>query len=181
VAHPQIRLTRRLNKTLTTAERITHDRGIVSVLVDLHAALDRAVFAAYGWPNTLENGSIVERVLALNAQRARDERRGIVTWLRPAFQRGRVALPGSGTQERLQEATVAASVTKWPKQIKEQLDVVRRLLAVPRSKAEIRGLLKGARTADVEAILESLALLGLAVSHVGASGVRWRATSSVGA
>ena len=39
-------------------------------LVDAHRKLDEAVFAAYGWPSTLTDSEILERLLALNHQRA---------------------------------------------------------------------------------------------------------------
>ena len=39
-------------------------------LAALHAALDQAVFAAYGWPAELSDEEILERLLALNLQRA---------------------------------------------------------------------------------------------------------------
>src|SRR5581483_6626609 len=39
-------------------------------LADLHRKLDEAVFAAYGWPPTLTDAEILERLLALNHERA---------------------------------------------------------------------------------------------------------------
>jgi hypothetical protein len=39
-------------------------------LDDAHRKLDEAVFAAYGWPPTLTDSEILERLLALNHQRA---------------------------------------------------------------------------------------------------------------
>jgi type II restriction/modification system DNA methylase subunit YeeA len=39
-------------------------------LADAHRKLDEAVFAAYGWPSTLTDAEILERLLALNHQRA---------------------------------------------------------------------------------------------------------------
>ena len=41
-----------------------------SWLVDLHRRLDEAVFAAYGWPSTLTDAEVLERLLALNHERA---------------------------------------------------------------------------------------------------------------
>ena len=44
--------------------------------IDLaHRRLDQAVFAAYGWPTDLSDEDILERVLALNLERARGEGR----------------------------------------------------------------------------------------------------------
>ncbi|MGH9592104.1 MAG: class I SAM-dependent DNA methyltransferase, partial [Bryobacteraceae bacterium] len=39
-------------------------------LENAHAKLDKAVFAAYGWPVTLSDEEILERLLALNQARA---------------------------------------------------------------------------------------------------------------
>ena len=39
-------------------------------LVELHRKLDEAVFAAYGWPATLTDAELLERLLALNHARA---------------------------------------------------------------------------------------------------------------
>jgi len=39
-------------------------------LADLHHRLDTAVFASYGWPTTLTDAEILERLLALNHERA---------------------------------------------------------------------------------------------------------------
>ena len=40
-------------------------------LANLHATLDAAVFAAYGWPETLDDGALLERLLDLNFARDR--------------------------------------------------------------------------------------------------------------
>ena len=39
-------------------------------LAELHRKLDEAVFAAYGWPATLTDAELLERLLALNHARA---------------------------------------------------------------------------------------------------------------
>ena len=39
-------------------------------LANLHANLDAAVYAAYHWPAELEDEEILERILALNLERA---------------------------------------------------------------------------------------------------------------
>jgi hypothetical protein len=81
---------------------------LVCVLGELHDNLDRAVFAAYGWEDLGERlvgkpgattpwpekpaeqaeaeEELLVRLVALNAERAAEESRGIVRWLRPEFQ-----------------------------------------------------------------------------------------------
>ena len=39
-------------------------------LANLHATLDGAVFAAYGWPPDIGDDEMLERLLALNLERA---------------------------------------------------------------------------------------------------------------
>lgn len=71
---------------LTDNERIVHQRGLVTVLKDVHDNIDAAVFAAYGWPNGLTDEEILGRLVELNSERAKEEQGGMVRWLRPEFQ-----------------------------------------------------------------------------------------------
>ncbi|MDI9603194.1 MAG: hypothetical protein QM328_13745, partial [Acidobacteriota bacterium] len=50
-------------------------------LDNLHKDLDRAVLAAYGWPEDIGDEELLERLLALNLERAEEEERGILTRL----------------------------------------------------------------------------------------------------
>jgi hypothetical protein len=45
-------------------------RADIQELDDIHAALDDAVLDADGWPHDLSDEQILERLLALNLQRA---------------------------------------------------------------------------------------------------------------
>ena len=45
---------------------------IIEELDHIHTALDHAVLDAYGWPHTLTDDQILERLLALNLERARE-------------------------------------------------------------------------------------------------------------
>ncbi|WP_315855245.1 class I SAM-dependent DNA methyltransferase [Chenggangzhangella methanolivorans] len=61
-------------------------RGLVLVIKELHEEIDRTTLDAYGWPRSLGDEAILERLVALNAERAREEQSGEVRWLRPEFQ-----------------------------------------------------------------------------------------------
>ncbi len=76
----------RSGEPLTAKEKTIHDDGLVSVLKKIHDDLDAAVFDAYGWPATLSDDEILERLVALNHERAAEEKRGLIRWLRPEFQ-----------------------------------------------------------------------------------------------
>jgi hypothetical protein len=86
----------RSGEALTDKEKKIHDDGLVSVLKKIHDDLDAAVFDAYGWPVTLTDDEILERLVALNHERAAEEKRGLVRWLRPEFQ----AKEGAGDVQR---------------------------------------------------------------------------------
>ena len=72
--------------TLSAKERLIHEQGLVSVLKQIHDDLDRAVADAYGWPADLPDEELLARLVALNAERAREEANGLVRWLRPEYQ-----------------------------------------------------------------------------------------------
>ena len=48
--------------------------------------IDLAVADAYGWPVDLDEQGVLENILRLNAERAAQESRGDVAWLRPDYQ-----------------------------------------------------------------------------------------------
>jgi hypothetical protein len=58
----------------------------VGIIDRLHQQIDAEVAAAYGWPADLPPAEIVARLVALNAERAAEEKAGRVRWLRPVYQ-----------------------------------------------------------------------------------------------
>ncbi len=66
------------------ADRAT--RGRARILSHLHDQLDAAVAAAYGWEWPLAPHEIITRLVALNAERAAEEKSGHIRWLRPEYQ-----------------------------------------------------------------------------------------------
>ncbi|MFZ4774613.1 MAG: DNA methyltransferase [Terrimicrobiaceae bacterium] len=115
-AHPKLTLTDiynvleklRAGTPLGAKEQITHERGLVSVLRQIHDDLDAAVAEAYGFPDKIQRtagfqpapknpsgqdargplatDAILAHLCALNAQRAAEEADGQIRWLRPEFQ-----------------------------------------------------------------------------------------------
>lgn len=78
----------RSGAALTGKEQALDAKGLVSLLLDLHQRLDAAVAQAYGWPVELSDADILERLVALNHERAAEEGQGKVRWLRPDYQAG---------------------------------------------------------------------------------------------
>src|SRR2546423_15594558 len=117
----------RRDEHLNERERATHEQGLVSVLKQIHDELDAAVFDAYGWPATLSDEEILERLVRLNAERAAEERAGLVRWLRPEFQKPTEGVAAAFGEEFAAVAATAAKQEKqpWPKAIPEQARAVR--------------------------------------------------------
>ncbi|MFN8011079.1 MAG: type IIL restriction-modification enzyme MmeI [Holophagaceae bacterium] len=76
----------RAEEPFTQAEQVLDAKALPSVLKELHDRLDRAVAEAYGWPADLSEAAILERLMALNAERRAEEAAGKVRWLRPEYQ-----------------------------------------------------------------------------------------------
>ena len=173
-AHPKLTLTQMYNvlEKLRAGERIEgkdrqiYDHGLVGILKDIHDRIDAEVAAAYGWPAALTDDEILHRLVDLNRERAAEEARGHVLWLRPDYQNpaGRVA-QAKGEQGTL-DIGQAATATKaaWPKALPEQIAAVRAALgelgeATPEQVA--RHFHRG-RAGTVRPLLESLSALGQA-------------------
>ena len=60
----------RSGASLTDKEKALDAKGLVSLLLDLHQKLDAAVAQAYGWPVELSDADILDRLVALNHERA---------------------------------------------------------------------------------------------------------------
>ena len=141
----------RSGETLTAKDKEIHDKGLVSVLKQIHDDLDAAVLDAYGWADlasaipiadilarggpdaeTLEQ-QLLTRLVALNHERAAEEKRGLIRWLRPDFQ-----APGIATAQQTEigladdgdatPETTAPVVLDWPAELPGQVAALRKLL-----------------------------------------------------
>ncbi|MGE4290801.1 MAG: class I SAM-dependent DNA methyltransferase [Desulfovibrio sp.] len=170
--HPKLTMTQMYNvlealragRELTPAERQINDQGLVTLLKDIHDRLDAAVAEAYGWPANLPEHEILERLVALNAERAAEEERGVIRWLRPEYQ-ARLHKPVRVQQAKLVAGAEQAKGEKlpWPKTLAERtravLDALARV-AGPADVEHIRSQYARAQARQVEEILETLASLG---------------------
>jgi len=167
---------------MTAKERAIHEMGLVSVLKSLHDELDAAVLAAYGWNDAPSDEAILERLVALNAERAAEEAAGQVRWLRPAFQhpqQTQAVLEGAGlsrpthsTLSVAKEGGTAPPPTAkdrhpWPATLPEQVAAVARVLAearAPLSEADLAARFtgKGPWKKRLPQLLDTLVALGRA-------------------
>jgi hypothetical protein len=189
-AHPSLTITAMYNVleklraggTLTPKERTIHEEGLVSVLRQLHDDLDRAVFEAYGWPSTLTDEELLEKLVRLNAERAEEEQQGLVRWLRPELQnasgqRAMVQTALGGESDGVTEAS-APKRSAWPKRLPDQAALVRDLVlrgGQAWTAAEVAVRFQGAGPKAASAVLDTLAALGLVVAYEARGERRWRA------
>lgn len=173
-AHPKLTLTAMYNvlEKLRAGDRIEgkdreiYDQGLIGILRDLHDQIDRAVADAYGWPATLTDDEILHRLVDLNRERAAEEARGQIRWLRPDYQNpaGKSAA-AKGEQTAMDIGpTETTAKTPWPKTLPEQIAAVRTALtdlgtATPE---QVARQFARARATSVQPLLESLTALGQA-------------------
>ncbi|SHH99089.1 class I SAM-dependent DNA methyltransferase [Marivita hallyeonensis] len=172
-AHPKLTLTSMYNvleklragETIEGKDREIYDQGLIGILKDLHDQVDAAVAEAYGWPNYLSDEDILFRLVALNKERAEEEARGHIRWLRPDYQNPEGRQTTKGTQAEL-DVGPAAKVEKapWPKTLPDQIAAVREALADmgEATPEQIARRFLRARTTSVQPLLDSLAALGQA-------------------
>jgi hypothetical protein len=199
--------TLRSGKALTVKERTIHEQGLVSVVRQLHDELDAAVLDAYGWSDLLTllrvshgnespptgqtredaarafKEAVLERLVALNAERAAEEARGLIRWLRPEFQ-NRGAQPGPQQTEmdtdteadddnsKSTASSTAAKPKPWPKDPVDQVRAVADLLVSSRTSLTVDDITarfssRGPWKRRVGPLLEMLVALGRATEREG--------------
>ena len=159
---------------LNAKEKSIHDLGLVAVLKSLHEELDAAVLAAYGWHDHPDDEQILERLVALNAERAAEEAAGTFRWLRPGFQApssAQVPMAGLGDSGRRNQKSDGATSPpvaparmpqQWPGALPDQLAALAAALGgTPQSLDELAARFTGrgrwkARLPDILAALEAL-------------------------
>lgn len=140
---------------LSDKELAIHEAGLVSVLKEIHDDIDRAVLEAYGWGDLIPalvgkpgatlpsphksaaqeaaEEDLLGRLVALNRERAAEEARGLVRWLRPEYQIPRLGRKVAGAEAQIEAdlgiVAPAARRPKWPSDGLEQFRQVREVLA----------------------------------------------------
>ena len=189
-AHPDLTLTNLYNvveklrreESLTDKDRKIHDDGFAAVLKQIHDELDAAVLAAYGWSDLatktpladrLARGdealeqAILMRLVALNHERAAEEAKGQIRWLRPDYQNPTGTTASKADQTELDVAAIAPTpkgTLPWPKTLPEKVAALRQLLPTTGPDAHAMaghfGKRTKARLTEISQILETLQSLG---------------------
>jgi len=117
-------------------------------------------------------------LVKLNAERAEEERNGLIRWLRPDFQTKGESKPVQIEIERGPRALAPAAGTlkPWPKDLADRIAAVRACLRPSESRdlETIAAQFKRAQRKDVASVLDALAALGLAVAYDLPKGRVWR-------
>jgi hypothetical protein len=156
-----------INRPLSVQERDIHDRGLVSLLRQHHSAIDRTVAEAYGWPINLTEPEIITRLVTLNRERAEEEGKGLVRWLRPEFQAPDTFALATKPLDFGEAAVqvVPKILMLWPKSLPDQITAVAKILTsapTPLSSREVAGAFEGKRARTIEPVLNALAAVGQA-------------------
>lgn len=161
---------------LNAKEKAIHEQGLVSVLKQLHDELDLAVLAAYGWNELallmeVVNGNLparrisptasredikreleealLEKLVALNSERAEDEKKGIIHWLRPEYQNPQGTVIANAIDEQTELAmdeeagapvVISSEKQPWPKGDLEQVKAVADLIATSKSSLNLESV-----------------------------------------
>jgi SAM-dependent methyltransferase len=158
----------RAGEVLNERERITHEQGLVSTLKDLHDDLDAAVCDAYGWSHNLTDEKILESLITLNHERAEEERRGVIRWLRPIYQHPQGTAQTSldiGTEQATKVEVTGRTKLRFPSNLAEQARAVRNALGEYSgvvTPAQLAKSFQRARVDRIEELLDTLVLLGQA-------------------
>jgi hypothetical protein len=158
----------RAGRVLTEREQKHATQGHGHTLADLHRRLDAAVLDAYAWsdldPETPAFAQkLLARLVALNAQRAREESEGHVRYLRPAFQSPGAAQVGFVLPPEEYPVYEAATLRPWPTGQADQFVAVRQTVSAlsTGTAADIASRFRGAGPKTVAPILDTLTSLGL--------------------
>lgn len=145
----------RLGEALTPADKTIHDKGLISILGQLHDEIDRMVLDSYGWSDLADHiigkpggttpynnksdeqaiaeDQLLTRLVQLNKKRAEDEAQALIHWLRPEYQNPETKFTQLHTQTELDElgsdsmevSTKSIAKQIWPKEMREQVVLVR--------------------------------------------------------
>jgi hypothetical protein len=185
----------RSGEPLSTKEKTIHQQGLLSILKELHDDLDRAVFDAYGWNDLGDKlvgkpgattplpdkpadqaeaeEELLTRLVALNAQRAKEEAQGYIRWLRPEYQAPEASQSSADVAPKEAEQTEVPSPESkktWPKTMPEQVAAIRTLLTRgPQTSEALADQFKRKPAKAIEQVLAALEVLG----HVKQIEMQW--------
>lgn len=182
----------RSEEPFSDREREQHEVAQTEILRQLHDELDAAVADAYGWPMDLSDADILLKLVDLNKERAAEEARGVVRWLRPEYQAPETITATTTaliTEETEAETVVALAPIEpqpWPKDLKDQLGALRAVLTSSARLWTLESVAqafknRGRYRESIAAHLDLLTDLGMLSRVDTADGPRWHRPQAMGA
>ncbi len=122
----------------------------------------------------MTDAETLERLVALNAERAAEEQRSVIHWLRPEYQarppavgtkQSELTLPEAQPRKPAKPKAIRKTKTAWGKTLVERVQAVEAALHAapgPVTPADLATQFTRAKPEDVAEILETLATLGRA-------------------
>jgi hypothetical protein len=182
----------RSGELFTDQERALHEIAQTEILRQFHDELDAAVADAYGWPVDLPDADLLVNLVALNKERAAEEARGLVRWLRPEYQAPETVT--ATTPALLPEEKDVESVASliriepqpWPRDLKDQLGALRAVLTSSARLWTLEAVTQAFRSRgryreSIAAHLDLLTDLGMLSRVDTPEGPRWHRLQAMGA
>lgn len=168
----------RARESLSVNDKVIHEAALLSTLKQLHDDLDKTVAEAYGWLWPMTDAEILEKIVSLNGDRASEEARGQIRWLRPEYQKPLFSSENQSTlilrdskspisisAEKRSGKMAKAKGTIWPQSMAHRAKAVEAALAAAENSITAQSLAKQfsrAKEKDVADILNTLVALGRA-------------------
>jgi hypothetical protein len=158
-----LRAAEKAGTVLSDKDRDIAERGCVSLIRQYHDTIDGLVADAYGWPRDLSDEEILERLVALNKERAAEEATGKVRWLRPDFQAPGYKAPAEQVSLALPEEVRTAEIIPWPATLSDQVVAVAQVVeraARPIAANDVARAFQGKNAKGLLPVLDALAGMG---------------------
>jgi len=194
-AHPELTLTNAYNVLAKLREHVALDAeeervrnmALVDTLLHLHAEIDRVTLSAYSWPVNLSDEAIIEKLVKLNTERAAEEKKDKIRWLRLEYQaalQGKLdmkeaKLPVKSDAKKSAKRSKTASALPWPADMPGRIHVLKTLLRELGEPIETRLIamaFKGAKFDEVELNLRcAMAADAVIMTETETGDVAWMA------
>lgn len=183
----------RSGEPFTDREREQHEVAQTEILRQFHDELDAAVADAYGWPVDLPDADILVNLVALNKERAAEEARGVIRWLRPDYQAPETVTLAARPMLEEEERALASEAKDlslepqpWPKDLKDQLGALRAVLTSSARLWTLEAVAqafksRGRYRESIAAHLDLLTDLGMLSRVDTPEGPRWHRPQAMGA
>jgi hypothetical protein len=165
-AYNVVQVLRNSDRPLSDRDKQIYDEAHLRPLQERLDEIDAAVSEAYDLSPDADEETVLETLVRLNSERAIEEGRGVVRYIRPEFQaRGNSKERTQSLELEIAEAGDRGTGAQWPESLAEQVVSVGRVLATartPLAAADVARAFVGKRAASIRPVLDALAAMGQA-------------------